>query len=116
MSTQEALAEVYKQQEIGEFMTTARDFPRKGLEAWSDRRKAGLMATGKSSHYIPCFRPFDMLAEPNQSLVILENDYHRIGVESVLGVPPPVVNWVEVIVRCQPEPEPVSSLAASGTV
>src|SRR5579862_7639279 len=86
MSAQEALAEVYKQHTIGEFMTTARDFPRKGLEAWSDRTKAGLMATGKSSHYIPCFRPFDMLAEPNQSLVVLENDFHRIGVESVFGV------------------------------
>lgn len=86
MSVSEALAEVYKQREIGEFMTTSRDFPRRGLEAWSDRKKAGLMASGKSSHYIPRFRPFDLLAEPNASLVFLENDYHRIGVESVCGV------------------------------
>src|SRR5712692_2743795 len=86
MSTSEALAEVYKQREIGEFMTTSRDFPRRGLEAWSDRKKASLMASGKSSHFIPRFRPFDMLAEPNQALVILENDHHRIGVESVFGV------------------------------
>ena len=27
-----------------------------------------------------------MLSIPNQSLVILENEYHRIGVESVIGV------------------------------
>jgi len=86
MSASEALAEVYKQREIGEFMTTSRDFTRPGLEAWSVRKKAGLMAIGKSSHYIPRFRPFDLLAEPNQSLVVLENDHHRIGVESVCGV------------------------------
>jgi mannose-6-phosphate isomerase-like protein (cupin superfamily) len=85
MSVSETLAEVYKQHEIGEFMTTSRDFPRRGLEAWSDRKKAGLMASGKSSHYIPRFRPFDLLADPNSSVVVLENDFHRLGVESVCG-------------------------------
>jgi mannose-6-phosphate isomerase-like protein (cupin superfamily) len=85
VSEREALEAVYQQQRIGEFMTTSRDFPRHGLEAWSERSKAGLMAAGKSSHYIPRFRPFDMLASPNDSLVILENDDHRIGVESVFG-------------------------------
>jgi quercetin dioxygenase-like cupin family protein len=78
--------EIYKQEQIGEFMTTWDDFPRPGLAAWADRRKAGLMGTAKSSRYTPRFRPFDMLAEPNDALVILENKNHRIGVESVCGV------------------------------
>jgi len=86
MAASRTIDEIYKQQEIGEFMTTWEDFPRKGLAAWADRRKAGLMGTAKSSRYTPKFRPFDMLAEPNDSLVFLENDNHRIGVESVCGV------------------------------
>lgn len=76
---------VYKQERIGEFMTTWKDFPRPGLAAWAERKKAGLMGTAKSTHYTPRFRPFDMLSIPNQSLVILENENHRIGVESVVG-------------------------------
>lgn len=76
---------VYRQERIGEFMTTWKDFPRPGLAGWAERKKAGLMGTAKSTHYTPRFRPFDMLAIPNQSLVILENDNHRIGVESVVG-------------------------------
>ncbi len=67
-------------------MTTWKDFPRPGLAGWAERQKAGLMGTAKSTHYTPRFRPFDMLSTANQSLVILENEYHRIGVESVVGV------------------------------
>ncbi|MGN6718432.1 MAG: hypothetical protein ACTHLX_13675, partial [Candidatus Binatia bacterium] len=77
---------VYKQKQIGEFMTTWKDFPRPGLAGWAERQKPGLMGTAKSTHYTPRFRPFDMLSIPNQSLVILDNEYHRIGVESVVGV------------------------------
>ena len=84
--TKAAEEKVYKQKQIGEFMTTWKDFPRPGLAAWAERRKAGLMGTAKSTRYTPRFRPFDMLSIPNQSLVILENEYHRIGVESVVGV------------------------------
>jgi mannose-6-phosphate isomerase-like protein (cupin superfamily) len=76
---------VYKQERIGEFMTTWKDFPRPGLAAWAERKKAGLMGTAKSTHYTPRFRPFDMLSTPNQSLVILENENHHIGVESLVG-------------------------------
>src|SRR5712692_8995673 len=83
--TKAAEEKVYKQKQIGEFMTTWKDFPRPGLAAWAERQKAGLMGTAKSTHYTPRFRPFDMLSIPNQSLVILENEYHRIGVESVVG-------------------------------
>jgi hypothetical protein len=84
--TKAAEEKVYKQKQIGEFMTTWKDFPRPGLAAWAERKKAGLMGTAKSTHYTPRFRPFDMLGTPNQSLVILENENHRIGVESVVGV------------------------------
>jgi quercetin dioxygenase-like cupin family protein len=86
MAEKRTIDEIAKQQEIGEFMTTWDDFPRPGLTAWADRRKAGLMGNAKSSRYTPKFRPFDMLAEPNQSLVFLANANHRIGVESVFGV------------------------------
>ena len=84
--TKAAEEKVYKQKQIGEFMTTWKDFPRPGLAAWAERKKAGLMGTAKSTHYTPRFRPFDMLSSPNQSLVILENANHRIGVESVVGI------------------------------
>jgi mannose-6-phosphate isomerase-like protein (cupin superfamily) len=84
--TKAAEEKVYKQKQIGEFMTTWKDFPRPGLAAWAERQKVGLMGTAKSTRYTPRFRPFDMLSIPNQSLVILENEYHRIGVESVVGV------------------------------
>lgn len=86
MALERTIQEIYKQQQIGEFMTTWEDFPRPGLAAWADRRKAGLMGTAKSSRFTPRFRPFDMLAAPNQSLVFLENANHRIGAESVVGV------------------------------
>ena len=62
--TKAAEEKVYKQKQIGEFMTTWKDFPRPGLAAWAERRKAGLMGTAKSTHYTPRFRPFDMLASP----------------------------------------------------
>jgi mannose-6-phosphate isomerase-like protein (cupin superfamily) len=90
MATKEQLdateKKVYSQQQIGEFMTTWKDFPRPGLAAWSERKKAGLMSTARSTHYTPKFRPFDMLGIPNQSLVFLENENHRIGAECVVGV------------------------------
>lgn len=73
-------------QEIREFMTTWDNSPRPPLEAWSDRRKADLMGSAKSTRYLPLFRPFDMLTLPRQHLVVIENDDHRIGVESVVGV------------------------------
>jgi mannose-6-phosphate isomerase-like protein (cupin superfamily) len=72
--------------EIGEFMTTDKGFPRPGLAAWNTRSKIGLIGTARSTYQRPIFRPFDLLAFPNQSLTIVENDHHRIGAESVIGV------------------------------
>jgi hypothetical protein len=37
---------------------------------------------------VPNFRPFDMLTAPNESLVVLQNQDMRIGVESVAGTQP----------------------------
>ena len=93
--TKAAEEKVYKQKQIGEFMTTWKDFPRPGLAGWAERQKPGLMGTAKSTHYTPRFRPFDMLSIPNQSLVILDNEYHRIGVESVVGVQDSFLRYVD---------------------
>jgi quercetin dioxygenase-like cupin family protein len=71
-----------------EFMTTWHTSPRPGIEAWSTRNKANLMGSGRSTDYVPLFRPFDLLALPNQSRIILQNSDHRIGVESVCGAQP----------------------------
>jgi hypothetical protein len=43
--TKAAEEKVYRQKQIGEFMTTWKDFPRPGLAAWAERRKADLMGT-----------------------------------------------------------------------
>ena len=62
--TKAAEEKVYKQKQIGEFMTTWKDFPRPGLAAWAERRKSGLMGTAKSTHYTPRFRPSTCSASP----------------------------------------------------
>lgn len=59
-----------------------------GIKAWAKRNKAGLIGTGRSTDYVPPFRPFDLLALPNTAAVLLENADHRIGVESVCGAQP----------------------------
>ena len=55
------------------------------MTAWSKRQKENLRGTATGKRYVPGFRPFDMLSEPNQSLVIFENSDQRIGVEYVTG-------------------------------
>lgn len=68
-----------------EFMTVWHDSARPYLATWSMRNKENLTGEGTSSRKVPMFRPFDLLAAPNQAMVLLENDDHRIGVESVCG-------------------------------
>ena len=70
---------------IREFMTGWFDPKMPPMVAWSERRKEGLMGSAKGKRYVPGFRPFDMLTEPNQALLIFENSDQRIGVESVVG-------------------------------
>lgn len=78
-----------------EFMTTWHDSPRKGIEAWSLRSKENLIGSGTSTDRVPPFRPFDLLSSPNEALVVLENDDHRIGVQSVCGAQTAFVRHVD---------------------
>jgi hypothetical protein len=76
-----------KEGEVREFMT---DWFGPGSEpmpmlAWSVRKRASLMGTGKSKRFLPTFRPFDLLAKPNDALLVFANEMQRIGVESVCG-------------------------------
>jgi mannose-6-phosphate isomerase-like protein (cupin superfamily) len=68
-----------------EFMTTWHSSVRPPIETWSRRNRENLIGSAKSSRYVPPFRAFDLLSAPIQNLVILENEDHRIGVESVCG-------------------------------
>lgn len=78
-----------------EFMTTWHDSPREGIEAWSLRNKANLIGSGTSTDRVPAFRAFDLLSAPNEALVVLENDDHRIGVQSVCGAQSSFVRHVD---------------------
>jgi hypothetical protein len=76
-----------KEDEVREFMT---DWFGPGFEpmpmlAWSVRKRSTLMGSATSKRFLPTFRPFDLLAEPNQSLLVFENPDQRVGVESVCG-------------------------------
>ncbi|HEY7062988.1 MAG TPA: hypothetical protein VII06_16035 [Chloroflexota bacterium] len=56
---------------------------------WFEREKEELIGSAAGApEDIPNFRPFDMLTEPNQSLLVLQNDDMRIGVENVTGTQP----------------------------
>jgi quercetin dioxygenase-like cupin family protein len=81
--------------DIREFMTGWFDPSRPHMSAWSKRQKEGLRGTATGKRYVPGFRPFDMLSEPNQSLVIFENDDQRIGVEYVTGTRPNFVRNID---------------------
>jgi mannose-6-phosphate isomerase-like protein (cupin superfamily) len=70
---------------VREFMTGWFGTKASHMLAWSNRRKEGLMGSAKGKHFLPGIRPFDMLREPNQALVMFENADQRIGVESVVG-------------------------------
>lgn len=70
---------------VGEFMTDWFDTPRGHWLAWSERKKEVLMGTARGRRNVPAFRAMDMLTQPQQSLLVLENEEQRIGVESVVG-------------------------------
>lgn len=83
------MADGDKNSKIDEFMThwdESKDSPRTELEAWATRERQELLGTFKSTYHVPRFRAFDLLGAPNDSVVVLENEDHRIGVESVVGV------------------------------
>ncbi len=80
-----AEADVRSRKNVGEFITGWIPGAPTDLVGWAERRKSGLMGTATSTHYVPPFRPFDLLNAPNEPLIILGNDSHRIGVEAVTG-------------------------------
>lgn len=79
--------------DIREFMTgwfgedrhSAQPIEKGHMLAWSQRQKEGLRGGARGRRFVPKFRPFDMLGEPNTSVVFLCNEDQRIGVESVVG-------------------------------
>ncbi len=81
--------------DIREFMTGWFEPKQSHMTAWSKRQKEGLRGTATGKRYVPGFRPFDMLTEPNQSLVIFENTDQRIGVEYVTGTRPHFVRNID---------------------
>jgi mannose-6-phosphate isomerase-like protein (cupin superfamily) len=81
-----AEAAVRASESVGEFVTGWIPGAPTDLVGWATRKKAGLMGTAKSTHYTAPFRPFDLLNKANTPVVLLENDVHRIAVESVVGV------------------------------
>ena len=81
--------------DIREFMTGWFEPGKPHMTAWSKRQKEGLRGTATGKRYVPGFRPFDMLSEPNQSLVIFENSDQRIGVEYVTGTRPNFVRNID---------------------
>src|SRR5437868_1353676 len=68
-----------------EFMTTWHAHARAYLPHWSERAKPGPMGAGSSTRTVPPFRAFDLLSTSNQSLLLLANGDHRIGVASICG-------------------------------
>lgn len=80
---------------IREFMTGWFEPKKAHMTAWSNRQKEGLRGTATGKRYVPGFRPFDMLTDPNQSLVIFENSDQRIGVEYVTGTRPNFVRYID---------------------
>jgi quercetin dioxygenase-like cupin family protein len=74
-------------------MTKVREFATRWVNPaeriWFERDKETLIGSARNSpRNTPKFRPFDMLREPNESLMLWENDDMRIGVESVVGSAP----------------------------
>jgi oxalate decarboxylase/phosphoglucose isomerase-like protein (cupin superfamily) len=61
------------------------DYPR----TWSNRVTEDLIGSSKGGHLlIPCFRPFDFLAGPNQRLTYLKSASNTVGIDALRGVEP----------------------------
>ena len=74
-------------------MTKIREFATRWANpderTWFERDKEALIGSAKDDkRNTPKFRPFDMLANPHQSILVWENEDMRIGVESVAGTAP----------------------------
>jgi hypothetical protein len=74
-------------------MTKVREFANtwdRSLEAtWTEREESDLAGPAKSGHLlVPCFRPFDFLAGPNQPLTYLSSVSSRVAVDAPRGAEP----------------------------
>ena len=78
-----------------EMMTSWHGSGKPQLLGWSDRKKETLMGTARGRRNVPGFRPFDLLTGPNQSVVLLENEDQRFGVESVVGAQQDFVRYCD---------------------
>ena len=78
--------EIYKQKEIGEFMTTWEDFPRPGPRRLGGPAQGWPHRHGEEQPVHAEVPPVRHACRTNQSIIFLENDNHRIGAESVCGV------------------------------
>ncbi len=74
-----------KQGGVKEFMTTWHTSERAYLPQWAMRDKSSLMESGASTRALPMFRAFDLIGAPNESITLLANRDHKIGVASVCG-------------------------------
>lgn len=70
---------------VGEFWTEWFETPRGHWLGWTERKASSILGVAKGKRFLPRFRAFDMLTQPQQSLLVLENADQRIGVESVVG-------------------------------
>jgi hypothetical protein len=71
---------------VREFANTwDRDLP----FTWTERDSSDLMGSSEGGHlFIPCFRPFDFLAAPNQALPFFASVSSRLAVDAPRGVEP----------------------------
>lgn len=74
-------------------MTKVREFAntwdRNLPNTWTEREESELIASSKGGHlFVPCFRPFDFLAGPNQRLTYLASATSRIAVDAPRGAEP----------------------------
>jgi hypothetical protein len=61
------------------------DYPR----TWSNRATEDLVGSSTGGHLlIPCFRPFDFLAAPNQRMTYLRSASNRVSIDALRGVEP----------------------------
>jgi hypothetical protein len=62
--------------------TWDRDLP----PTWTEREESDLIGSAKGGHlHVPCFRPFDFLAGPNQTLTYLVSVSSRIAIDAPRG-------------------------------
>ena len=69
---------------VREFANTwDRDLP----FTWTERDSSDLIGSSEGGHlFIPCFRPFDFLAAPNQALPFFASVSSRLAIDAPRGV------------------------------